>query len=193
MGNPRFTTPKSIRKAKAKIIMEGKNMSLKEKIISQFDNVKLEIDKLEDKKKLVRTDIRYTEEYKKESIKNIEKNIKELESELTEFIKAAAKKELQVEEAKNTNTDIETSNILKMLDTTRDTMTEDRLQDIYNNNINDPLITETIYSIAESKNININRPVNEKEILEKKVDKLINTIGNQGADSLGVAISLQLL
>lgn len=168
-------------------------MTLKEKIISQFDNIKLEIDKLEEKKRLLRGDTRYTEEYKRQSLKVIEKDIKGFEMELVDFIKTAAKKELQVEEVKNTNTDIETSNILKMLDMTRDTMTEDKLQDIYNNNINDPLIADTISSIAESKNINIDRPVNEKEMLGRRVNKLVSTIENQGVDNLGVALSLQSL
>lgn len=167
---------------------------IREDINKIIDEVHPSVEAIEEQKSALEISKDYTEEYKNKMNQKLNESLNSIHTEVSNKIRAIAEKEIErLMPGANPNSEMATANILKMMDMTKDTMTQESLQEILNKNTTDALVVSAALSISQSKNINIDKPIDKSTIILQSTNDLINKINTEGLNSLGTSLALNYL
>ncbi|MGI6601355.1 MAG: hypothetical protein ACOX3N_06015 [Dethiobacteria bacterium] len=131
---------------------------LKKNLRVTLDNFNGKFQAIESKANELQADSKYSKEYKVKKEKELSRELEAVKQEAVKKISSIFDNEINRLNSINifdADDDIKTSNILKMLELSKDSLTEKEIQHLAKHNEDSPIVMRTLKAIAESRSLRV--------------------------------------
>lgn len=172
----------------------GKKVMLKNNVEKIINNGINEIQELREGLERKEKSQLYSNDYlSKEKNKLKEREI-EITKKVIKDIEGVYEVAIYREKEKRKDTDnLETNNILKFIELTKDTLTEKEIEELLEDNKENYLVERALYGIAEKKGFHVSKRVDKIRQLATARDEIIRSIKVNGLNSMGTFLRLKYL